>query len=230
MTDGPKRFYKEVSLLPEGEYWAVALDGRPARTVGRRVLAAHRSLAFALAEEWRSQEAKIDLATMPLTRLHGFVLDAGAEGKAQFIDTIVQYAGSDLLCYRADDDALAARQEALFGPFLKRAAEEGLAFEFTTGLLPIEQPAATLAGLRRRLEGLDIAEVFPRKLLTEILGSAVLALYADDVADAAFDAALVDETFQAERWGRDAEAETRRQALRRDFDDTLHYLALQAGA
>ncbi|NRA30494.1 MAG: ATPase, partial [Parvularculaceae bacterium] len=164
MTDGPKRFYKEVTLIPEGHRFAVALDGRPARTVGRHVLAANKTLAEALAQEWRAQEETIDLTAMPLTRLHGFVLDAGEEGKAQFIDTIVQYAGSDLLCYRAEDETLAARQEAMFGPFLKKAAEEGLPFEVTTGLLPVEQPPETLLGLRARLEGLDLGELFPRKL------------------------------------------------------------------
>jgi len=228
MADGPKRFYKDVSLIPHEGSFAIGLDGRPAKTVGRATLAANQALAEVIAGEWSAQEEVINLEAMPLTRLHGFVLDAGDEGKGQFIDTILQYAASDLLCYRADDSQTASRQQAVFRPFMELAAADGLAFEVTSGILPVDQPAETLDALRSRLSEAGLGEIYPRKLLTEITGSAILALYADQQPDAAFQAARIDETVQAEKWGEDAEALAREQALRRDFDATLTYLALQS--
>lgn len=226
MTDGPKRFYKETSLIEREGGFAVALDGRIAKTVGRAELVAPKALAEALESEWEAQAETISMESMPLTRLHGFVLDAGEKGRREFIDTIVQYAGSDLLCYRASDRELAERQERLFRPFLARAEDEGMVFAITEGIVPLTQAAETIEGVRARLDDRPTSEVFPRKLLTEITGSAILALYADLDAENAFAAARLDEAFQAEKWGLDAEAEAREKALRRDFDDVLRYLEL----
>ena len=227
-TNAPKRFYKDVTLEETEAGLAIALDGRRARTAGRLVLAAPGALADAIAAEWRAQGETVRFETMPLTRLHGFVLDAGENERELFVDTIVQYAASDLLCYRAAEPDLAARQEAAFRPFLDRAHAEGMRFAVTEGLLPVEQPAATLDAVRRRMHPMALGELFPRKLLTEITGSAVLAFYADRDPEAAFIAARLDETVQAEKWGRDAEAEVRERSLRFDYDAVLSYLALQS--
>lgn len=228
MAEAPKRFYTEVTLLPCEDGYLVALDGRPAKTVGRRPLAAAPALAEALRSEWEAQADVIRAETMPLTRLHGLVLDTGDDGRSSAVDVMVQYAGSDLLCYRADETALAARQEASFAPFLERAEARGLKFRVTTGLLPVPQPETTLDALAAQLVRLDTAELVPRRLMTEVLGSAVLALFAEDDPDAAFAAARLDETVQAETWGLDSEAELREQALRRDFDAIVRYLTLEA--
>ncbi|MEE4211580.1 MAG: ATP12 family chaperone protein, partial [Parvularcula sp.] len=176
----PQRFYREVSLLKDGDRYKVQLDGRTAKTVGRQDLSANHTLAEALREEWDRQDKEIRLDSMPLTRLHGFALDAGNEGRAEFIETILQYAGSDLLCYRAEVDDLAARQEEAFAPFLSRAEEEELRFHHAAGLVPITQPDETIRTLRLILERKTTSEIFARKLLTEILGSAILALYAEN--------------------------------------------------
>jgi chaperone required for assembly of F1-ATPase len=223
---GPKRFYKDVTLLERDGGFAVALDGRVAKTAGRAELTAPWALAEALREEWDAQGEHLDMQTMPLTRLQGFVLDAGEKGRGEFVRTIVQYAGSDLLCYRAEDRDLAARQEALFAPFLKLAEGDGTKLLVTQGVVPVAQDEAALSTLRSRLETLSVAELYPRKLLTEILGSAVLALYAERDKENAFAAARLDEAFQAEKWGVDSEAEAREKALRRDYDSVLLFLDL----
>lgn len=228
MSTAPKRFYKEVSLLIQDGGFAIALDGRVAKTAGRNPLVAPTKLAEALREEWDAQEETIDLESMPLTRLQGFVLDAGEDGRTQFADTIVQYAGSDLLCYRAEDADLAQRQEAMFGPFLERAKGEGLNFAITEGLIPVAQPAETTGTLAARLADMPTAELFSRKLLTEILGSAVLALYADQDVENAFAAARLDEAYQAEKWGVDGEAKENEKALRRDYDEVLRFFSLSS--
>lgn len=228
MTAAPKRFYQEVSLIEQEAGFAVALDGRVAKTVGRHPLVAPEAVAEVLQREWESQTEVIDLSTMPLTRLQGFVLDAGEEGQAQFAETILQYGESDLLCYRASEPELAERQQAQFGPFLDRAKAQGLHFTITEGLIPVAQPEATMEALRALLLPMPMAELFSRKLLTEILGSAILALYADQDPDAAFVAARLDEAFQAEKWGTDGEAQEKEQTLRADYDEVLRFLSLSS--
>ena len=67
---------------------------------------------------------------------------------------------------------------------------------------------------------------------TTALGSLVLglALAAHRIdAEQALAASLLDELFEIERWGRDAETERRHEALRRDADAAAVFLRLFPG-
>src|SRR5436309_13214497 len=117
----PKRFYKNVAIKDEGEGGAaLLLDGKKVRTPGKALLALPaRALADAVAEEWRAQRERIDPATMPLTKLANSAID-GVKGREQaVIDDIMGYAGSDLMCYRAEGpEGLVAAQARHWDPVL----------------------------------------------------------------------------------------------------------------
>ena len=227
----PKRFYTEVTTQEQDGLHVIQLDGRTAKTVGRQPLgAASLALAEAMAGEWDEQAETIDLAAMPLTRLQGFVLDGGEGARAQWSETVLSYLGSDLLCYRAPDAKLAKRQADLWQPVLDQmGAALGGSFAVTEGVMAVEQPGDVIEGAGAKLSGLPPGDVFILKLLTEMTGSAVLALaLAEEMLspDEAFAATRLDETYQAEIWGVDDEAAAREAALRRDFDDVIRFLAL----
>ena len=83
---------------------ALMLDGRRARTPGRNPLAAQsRALMLEVAAEWERQRETIDPADMPLTRLLNSAIDGVAHTMAETRADILRYAGSDLLCYRAEE-------------------------------------------------------------------------------------------------------------------------------
>ena len=124
----PKRFYKQASVMPGADGgFVVALDGKPVRTPSRQELGvADAGLAEALAAEWEAQKDKIDPATMPLTRLVNTAIDGVAAAQEEVFEEILRYAGSDLLCYRADaPEALVARETELWDPYLDWAASMG---------------------------------------------------------------------------------------------------------
>ena len=128
----PKRFYKDVAVKDEdGGGASLRLDGRCVRTPGKALLALpSRALAEAIAEEWRAQGERIDPSTMPLTRLANSAID-GVKGREQaVVGDIVNYAGSDLLCYRAEaPKGLVAAQSAHWDDVLAfaRDAAQGAA-------------------------------------------------------------------------------------------------------
>ena len=102
-TESPKRFYDEVAVKAEGGGVGVLLDGRPVRTPGKALFVVpNQALAEAIGDEWRGQGPRIDPATMPLTRLANSVIDGVKGHEEAVIGDILNYAGSDLICYRAE--------------------------------------------------------------------------------------------------------------------------------
>src|ERR1700722_9816114 len=99
-----KRFYKTAEVREaEPGVFALALDGRAARTPGRNPLAAtSASLMARVAKEWARQGDTLDPVDMPLTRLLNSAIDGVARTMDETRADIARYAGSDLVCYRAE--------------------------------------------------------------------------------------------------------------------------------
>src|SRR5438874_10813873 len=99
----PRRFYQAVSVAGERPEFAIHLDGRPIRTPLKKALEVPtRDLAEAIALEWQAQENVIDPSTMPLTKLANTAIDRANIDRSRIVEEIVGFAGSDLVCYRAD--------------------------------------------------------------------------------------------------------------------------------
>jgi chaperone required for assembly of F1-ATPase len=213
----PKRFYKDVSVSIDGNRFTIELDGRKVKTPAKRLLSLPtRTAAELVAQEWRDQVDVIDPGKMPVTRLVNSALDGVAnEIDAVFAD-IVNYAGTDLLCYRADSpQSLVDAQAAKWDPVLYWVAEtHGARFILAEGIIHRAQPATAIEAFGKALdayrEPLAIAALHT---VTTLTGSALLALaFAEGrlSAEDAWAAAHADEDWNIEQWGSDAEAEARR--------------------
>ncbi len=220
-----RRFYKAAEVEEEGDGFVLSLDGRRARTPGRNPLAARSpALMLKIAEEWGRQGETIEPADMPLTRLLNSAIDGVAHTMAETRADIQRYAGADLLCYRAEEpDTLVERQAHAFDPVLRWAADElGARFTVTAGVTHVAQPGAALAAIGAALDAYDDPIALAAlSVMTTLTGSALLALAVAHgflSAEAAWRAAYVDEDFQAERWGADADAMAQREARWREFE------------
>lgn len=231
----PKRFYTEAGIAEAEDGYRLVLDGRPAHTPARRRLAVPQAaLAAALAEEWGAQEEFIDPARMPLTRLVNSALDGVAERREAVIDDLSAYAGTDLVVYRAGDPArLVAAQAAAWDPVLDWAREALRArFILSEGVMHVTQPAESVAALRRAIEAVDtptaLAGLHSMTTLTGSLLIALAVLHGRLTPQEGWAAAHVDETFQAEVWGHDAEADERLAKRRAEFEAAARVAALSA--
>jgi chaperone required for assembly of F1-ATPase len=220
----PKRFYEQAGVEERDGAFVLTLDGRPARTPGRKTIAVPtRALGEALAEEWQAQGAEIDPARMPLTRLVNSAIDGVAAGMPEVAEDILKYVRSDLICYRAGEpDRLVAEQAAAWDPILAWAYEElGARFVLGEVVTFVKQPEAALAAVRARIE----SEESPFRLaalhvMTTLTGSALIAFaHASGrlTVVEAWAAAHVDERFQERVWGEDEEAIRRRARREAEF-------------
>lgn len=172
-----------------------------------------------VAAEWDAQAQVIEMAVMHATRLANTAIETIGRSREGVADQIAQYAGSDLVCYFADDPAaLIARQEASWGPVLRQAeAEEGLRFERCVGIIHRDQPPQTLSRVREIALALDDFTLAGLAFGTSLFGSAVLGLAVQRgwlAGEDAYDLSRVDEAFQEEKWGIDEEAAERVARLR----------------
>lgn len=217
-----RRFYQDVTILPREEGFVLMLDEREARTPARAPLSLPTlAAAELLAAEWSAQGEVIEPSTMPGTRLVNAVIDGVAHAMEAVTAEIVRYAGTDLLCYRADEPAELVRLQAeAWDPVLAWARETWQARLYLgEGVMHVTQPPHAIAGVRQAIAaGIGDGAAAPLRLgvlhvMTTLTGSALLGLAVLHghlpVADA-WTKAHVDEDFQIARWGTDAEAEVRR--------------------
>ncbi len=221
----PRRFYRQAGVEETEDGYALVLDGRVARTPGKNRLAhASRALMERVAQEWAGQGERLDPADMPLTRLLNSAIDGVARTMAETRAEIARYAGSDLLCYRAEAlETLAERQAEAFDPTLRWAAETlGARLSIAQGVVHVDQPPESIEALRRALEAFDDPVALAAlSVVTNLTGSALLALATAHgflEPKEAWRAAHVDEDFQNERWGVDEEARVRRAARWREME------------
>jgi chaperone required for assembly of F1-ATPase len=217
-----RRFYENatVSETPTGR--AVQLDGKPVHTPARRPIAAPTlAIAQALAAEWNAQTDVIDPAKMPLTRLANAIIDGVAETPKAVADEIKKYLASDLLFYRAGGpQGLVERQARDWDPILQWAAEAlGAKFYLGEGVVHVAQPEAALAAACGAVPD-DPWRLGAAHVITTLTGSALIALAmarGQLSAEAAWQAAHVDEDWNMEQWGRDEMAMQRRDFRHAEF-------------
>ena len=221
----PRRFYAEAGVAQAEGGFRLALDGRLANTPARRPLTLPtRALAEAVAAEWGAQGEAIDPATMPLTRLANTALDGVADRRAEVEADLGAYAGTDLVAYRAGEpDRLVAAQAAAWDPLLDWAREAfGVRPILSEGVMHVDQPDASTAALRAAIGGAEgpfrLAALHTMTTLTGSLLIALAVLHGRLAPQDAWEAAHVDEAYQASVWGRDEEAEARMAYRRAEFD------------
>lgn len=231
-----KRFYKTATVEAVDGGFTVALDGRPVRTPAKAALTVtSRTLAAAIAEEWQAQAGEVRPSALPLTRLASTAIDLVAPRHSEVVAGIAKYAGTDLVCYRADrPPELAERQQRAWQPLLDwLEVRYDAPLGVTAGVVPRPQPEASLAALVAAVAAHDAMTLAALHLVTAACGSLVLALALLEGqidAEAAFALSQLEESFEIEQWGEDAEQTRGRAALRDDILLAARFIALLRAA
>ncbi|MBX9934084.1 MAG: ATPase [Methylobacterium sp.] len=229
----PKRFYGKAGFAPAEGGFRLTLDGRPANTPAKQPLTVStEALANAVAVEWEAQVEVIDPAAMPLTRLANTAIDGVAPRFGEVAKDLCAYARTDLVVYRAGDPArLVAAQAAAWDPVLDWAHEAlGARFILSEGIRHVDQPERSVEALERAVAAIEgpfrLAAAHTMTTLTGSLLIALSVVHGRLTPEEAWAAAHVDETYQAEVWGRDEEAEARMAGRWAEFEAAARMIAL----
>ena len=208
-----RRFWKTADIQPQGAGWEVVLDGRPLRTPGKLpLILPTEALARAIAAEWDAQTDVIDPNRMPLTRAANSAVEKVTPQFHDVTSMLGDYGGTDLLSYRASEPEALTRMQALgWDPLIDWAATELRApLRITHGVIPVPQDPAVLLKLQAEIASLDAFALTALHDLVTLPGSLILGLAVlrgrlD--AETVWKLARIDEEFQADRWGRDEDAD-----------------------
>jgi chaperone required for assembly of F1-ATPase len=227
-----KRVYKIVAVETLEDGFQVTLDRKPLRTPAQaRLVLPCRTLIEAIAAEWDAQAENVLPQSMPLMQLASTAVDRVAPQRERVAADVAAFAATDLVCYRADGPlTLVQRQHETWQPLVDWVhAELGAPLTVIAGVMPEPQPPEALDALREAVDGLSDMELTALHSLTSASGSLVigLALMKGRIdADQAWAASQLDETYQIEQWGEDAEAAKRRRALLQDIRNAARFLEL----
>jgi chaperone required for assembly of F1-ATPase len=227
-----KRFYRKAEPVQRASGHGITLDGKPIKTPGKRdLLVPNEALAAAIAQEWNAQEGEVWAAMMPLTRLATTTVDRVATQRDAIIGQTANYAATDLVCYRAaHPPTLAARQQAVWQPLIDWAVlRYDAPLSVTTGVIPTNQSATSLRAFAAAVAEQDVFALTALHVATAACGSLVigLALIEGQLdAEGAFAASQLDESFQIEAWGEDAEQAERRRTLAADIQAAARFISL----
>jgi len=228
----PKRFYKQVAVGESETGFDIQLDGRAVKTPLKRPFAVpSRDMAHAIAAEWDAQKTHIDPSSMIVTRLANTAVDRVRGDKARIVAELQDFAGSDLVCYRAGTpDPLVARQALHWDPVLDWVkATHSVQFICVEGIVHHAQPDTALAAISKTLTAENEFRLTAIHNMTTLTGSTLLAMMTAAggfSGEEAWAAAHADEDWQIEQWGSDEEAEARRAIRKQDFDATMQFLAM----
>ncbi len=172
---------------------------------------------------------------MPITTPIEKAAEQVRDDRAAVAGHVFNYAGSDLLCYRAAIPLkLRDHQQAVWQPLLDWAAETfGAALRVTEGIIPVEQPGDALSLLRKAVDALDDRSLAALAVASRASGSIIigLALIKGHIdVDAAMEASQLDDRWQNEKWGEDPETKKRQDVLRDEIQAAVDFLKLVRGA
>ena len=226
-----KRLYETVAVSPAGDHHAVFLDARPAKIGSVPLELPTHALAEAVALEWREQEKGLNPERMRLTGLAGTALTQVAAVRGQVIEHILSFGHHELLCYRAAAPLeLAERQKGMWDPLLEWVqARHGVRLIADSGISFIEQPVDAVLRMQAIVSGLDDFELAALDAAASLAASFVVALALMERhigAEEAFSVSHLDELYQAEKWGSDPEAESRRACIVDELKAVERFVAL----
>ena len=218
-----KRGYKDVSVTAREEGYGVTLDAAPLRTpLGKELLVPSSHLAEAIAAEWRAQEGTVDKDGMKTTQLACIALDLAHEKRDLVIKEILEYAATDLVCYRAGHEPeLAGQQEEILAPIVAWAETFlSIRLQLTGGIMPVAQPPENDSAIDAYCSRLNVWELALLAFVTKPLGSAILGIaFLEKQCGAAdgFTLSHLEETFETKKWGEDGEKAAKLRATLSDL-------------
>ena len=226
-----KKFWEKVSIKKiSSDSFCVMLDKKILKTpLKRELVLPNLNLAQEIVKEWDQDSKNINTESMIFYSLISTSLDKIIDNKNLYINDILDYIDTDLICYRAENPKeLVELQKNKWDPIIllieKYISTKIHVFE---GVLPKEQHAIVHDRLNYLINQFDIFEISVLHRITNITGSIFLSLCVlkkDISKNEVFELSFLDELWQAENWVCDEETSQKRKEISIELNKSIFFL------
>lgn len=204
-----KKFYKEVSITSDnGNHFEINLDGRKVKTPNGSVLKVMtKTLALAVANEWRCQDQVIRSSEMHLTTLANTAIDNPMRvTKESQVSSIIEFLSTDTLCFRVrDPEELEKIQEEKWDPIVEWFMNEfDVDISVTPDIFATPVPEDAKEAITKHLSSYDLPSLIALNFVVENLKSTILSLALLKrrlSVEEAISLSRLETEFQTAKWG-----------------------------
>ena len=226
-----KKFWEKVSIKKiSSDSFCIMLDDRILKTpLKRELILPKLNLAQEIVKEWDQDSKKINTESMIFYGLISTSLDKIIDNKNLYINDILDYIDTDLICYRAENPKeLVELQKNKWDPIIFLIEKYiGTKVHVFEGVLPKKQDTTVHNRFNNLINQFDIFEIAVLHRITNITGSIFLSLCVlkkDISKNEVFELSLLDELWQAENWGFDEETSRKRKEISIELNKSIFFL------
>lgn len=227
-----RRTWKKVLVRSAESGFQIFLDEKPIETPNKNLIVVPtKKLADALAKEWKTQKKVVGFKKMVFNKLVNSSIDQVTVSRTSIIEILIEYGDTDLLCYRAEDPPdLCLLQETQWGPVLNWLEKTfSINLKVYSGVIYEPQEEQQLQQLKNILQVYSDFEIAALHELVTISGSLIIGLAVKNKAltlQEAWNRAILDESWQMQKWGKDQESLDRLNLRRKEFNAAYDFLKL----
>ena len=186
-------------------------------------------MAKEVLKEWDQSSDIINTDDLVFYGLLSTAIDRVREEKNSYINDIINFIDTDLICYRADNPIdLVSFQNKHWDPVImlieKYINNNVSVFK---GVMPSQQNSKVHHKIKNLVVELNDVQISVLHRITNLIGSVFLALciLKKDLSNKqAFELSFLDELWQAENWGYEEDASAKRKKIRTELNRLILFI------
>ena len=226
-----KKFWKtiEIEKISSKEFY-ILLDNKKLKTpLKNELILSNHLMAKEVLKEWDQSSDIINADDLVFYGLLSTAIDRVHEEKNSYINDIINFIDTDLICYRADSPIdLVSSQNKHWDPIIL-LIEKYIDTNLTVfkGVMPSQQNLKVHHEIKKLVDELSDIQISVLHRITNLIGSVFLSLCIlkkDLTKKQAYEFAFLDELWQAKNWGYEEEASIKRNKIRIELNRLIHFI------
>ena len=226
-----KKFWKtiEIKKVSSKEFY-ILLDNRKLKTpLKNELILSNHLIAKEVLKEWDQSSDIINTDDLVFYGLLSTAIDRVREEKNSYINDIINFIDTDLICYRADSPIdLVSSQNKHWDPIIL-LIEKYIDTKITVfkGVMPSQQSSKVHHRFKNLIVELSDVQISVLHRITNLVGSVFLSLCIlkkDLTNKQAFELSFLDELWQAENWGYEEDASAKRKKVRTELNRLILFI------
>ena len=226
-----KKFWEtsEIKKVSSKEFY-ILLDNKKLKTpLKNELILSNHLIAKEVLKEWDQSSDIINTDALVFYGLLSTAIDRVCEEKNSYINDIINFIDTDLICYRADNPIdLVAHQNKHWDPIIS-LIEKYINSKVSVfkGVMPSQQNSKVHHKVKNLVVELSDIQISVLHRITNLIGSVFLALciLKKDLSNKqAFELSFLDELWQAENWGYEDDASTKRKKIRTELNRLILFI------